>query len=111
MSKLIGDPLAKSLLDNLELLEGLGRCLDKEHRYGMEKCWKHLAEYFEVEANIYEDFTYSRENSPTEDLFEFLKTRTPQEFTLDQLKDKLNSIDRQDVIQDVILKHQQLRKF
>lgn len=100
---IIDDPLATSVLNNLELLEGLGKCLDKEYKYrGGKKCWKHLAQHFEVEAKIYEDFTRSQERSPTEDLFEFLKTRKPKEFTIGKLKNKLSSINRQDV-QDVIL--------
>ncbi|KAL9989497.1 hypothetical protein ACROYT_G004056 [Oculina patagonica] len=106
----LGDPLTKSVLNNLELLEGLGKCLDKEYKCGGEiKCWKHLAEYFGVEAKIYEDFTCSQESSPTEDLFELLKTQKPEEFTIGKLKDELSFIDRQDV-QDVLSTHQDLDK-
>lgn len=99
------------MLNNLDLLEGLGKFLDREYKWGGEgKCWKHLAQYFRVEEKIYEDFTCWQERSPTEDLFEHLKTRKPEEFTIRKLKDNLSSIDRQDV-QDVLFKHQDLGEF
>ena len=50
-----------------------------------------------MEAKTYEDFTRSQERSPTEDLFDFLKTQKPKEFTIGKLKDKLSSIERPDV--------------
>lgn len=96
------DPLATSVLNNRELLEGLGNCLDKQYKCGEIKCWKHLSEYFGVEAKTYEDFTRSQEHSPTEDLFEYQKTQKPKEFTVGKLKDKLKSIERPDV-QGVLL--------
>lgn len=105
---MIGDPLAKSVLNNLALLEGLARCLDREYRGGIVKCWRHLAEHFEIEVNIYEGFTSCQEKSPTEDLFEFLKVQMSAKFTIRKLKEKLSSINRQDVIQDVLLKYQEL---
>lgn len=99
------------MLNNLELLEGLGKGLDKEYKCGGEiKCWKHLAGYFGVKAEIYETFTYSQERSPTEDLFELLKTKKPNEFTIGKLKDRLSDIHRQDV-QDVLLTHQLSGEF
>lgn len=90
------DPLATSVINNLELLEGLGKYLDKESKCKEIKCWKHLCEYFEVEAKTYEDFTHSQEHSPTEDLFEFLNQK-PKEFTVGKLKEKLSHIERSDV--------------
>ena len=90
------------MLNNLELLEGLGSSLDKQYKFGKNlKCWKHLCEDFGVEAETYEDFTRSQDHSPTEDLFELLKARKPQEFTVSKLKDKLHLIGRPDV-QDVL---------
>ena len=94
---MVDDPLATSVLNNLELLEGLGKSLDGEYKYGEIKCWKHLSQYFGVEAETYEDFTRSQKHSPTEDLFEFLRTRQPEEFTVGKLKDKLSSIERSDI--------------
>ena len=107
---LVDDPLATSVLNNLELLEGLVNCFDKEYKCGEIKCWKHLSEYFGVEAKTYEDFTRSQEHSPTEDLFEFLKTRGPKEFTVGKLKDKLSSIERPDV-QDFLLEFGEYTKL
>lgn len=101
---LVGDPLATSVRNNLELLEGLANCLDKEYEGGKIKCWKHLCEYFGVEAKTYEDFPCSKEHSPTEDLFEFLKTTRSKEFTVGKLKDMLSSIERPDV-QVVLLEY------
>lgn len=99
---LADDRLSTSVLNNLELLEGLGKILDKEYECADIKCWKHLSEHFGVEAKTYEDFTRSQEHSPTEDLFEYIKTRKPEEFTVGKLEDKLSSIERPDV-QDVLL--------
>ena len=99
------------MLNNLQLLEGLGKLLDKQYKwYGEKKCWKHVAEYFGIEAEIYEDFTRYQERSPTEDLFEFLKTDKPKDFTIGKLTDNLRSIDRQDV-QEVLLTHQDSSKY
>lgn len=92
---MIGDPLA-DVKNNLELLEGLGKYLDKESKCKEIKCWKHLSEHFEVEAKTYEGFTHRQEHSPTEDLFEFLSQK-PKEFTVGKLKDKLSHIERSDV--------------
>ena len=94
--------------NNLTLLEKIAKCLDKEQRYGAMKCWKHLAEQFGVEESIYNTFTCCPENSPTENLFDFLKTRKPTEFTIKKLKEGMNSIGRNDVIEDVFEKHQDL---
>ena len=107
----VGDRLYESVRNNLTLLEGLARCLDKEHRYGRKKCWKHLAEHFRVEESIYKYFTCCPQKSHTENLFYFLKTRKPTEFTIEKLKEGLKSIDRNDVIQDVLKKHQVLGKL
>ena len=98
------------MLNNLDLLEGLEAMLDKEYKIGQEiKCWKHLAEHFEVKAEMYERFSYIQENSPTEDLFEFLKTNYPEEFTTCNLKNGLGAIDRKDV-QDVLSNHPDIGK-
>ena len=106
MLLIIDDPLSESVRSNLELLEGLARCLDKQHPYGRQKCWKHVAEYFGVEAGTYKAFTCRPENSPTENLFYFLKTRFHDQFTIKKLKDGLNCIERNDVIHDVLMKYQ-----
>lgn len=102
------DPLYKSVRNNLTLLDRIARYLDKEHRHGTVKCWMHLAEQFGVEERIYRTFTCCPENSPTENLFAFLKTRKPTEFTIEKLKEGMNSIDRNDIIEDVFKKHQDL---
>ncbi|XP_068737776.1 uncharacterized protein [Montipora capricornis] len=104
----LDDRLYKSVRNNLTLLERIARCLDKEQRHGTMKCWKHLAEQFGVEESIYKTFTSCPENSPTENLFDFLKTRKPTEFTIKKFKEGMNSIDRNDVIEDVFKKHQDL---
>lgn len=93
---MIGDPLATSVINNLVLLEGLGKYLDKESKCKEIKCWKHLSEHFEVEAKTSEGFTHSHVHSPTEDLFEFLDQKL-KEFTVGKLKDKLIHIKRSDV--------------
>ena len=69
-SSLIADPLGESLLNKLELLEALATYLDRENPYGNPKYWKHLAQYFGVEASTYENFTCIP-RSPTEKLFAY----------------------------------------
>jgi len=101
----LGDPLAKTLLGCLELLEGLSRSLDKEYKYGLCKCWKHAAEYFNIEEEEYQNFKCNLIHSPTEVMFEYLQTCNP-EITIGNVKDGLHSIGRQDVI-NVLIKHEQ----
>ena len=99
------DPFAKTILCCLVLLEALCRCLDSEYIYGACKCWKHLAEYFGIEEEEYQNFNCNQIQSPTEVMFEFLKTRYP-EVTIGDLKDGLCEIGREDVITDVLLKYE-----
>ena len=94
---MIDSLLAKSVRNNLKLMELLGKHLDKEGRYGETKCWKHLSQHFGVEAETYEDFACSQEHSPTKDLLQFL-IQTHEEFTVVKLKDKLSEIERSDVV-------------
>lgn len=99
-------------MSNLTLLEGLARCLDNKHSYGSMKYWKHLAEHFEVEESKYKTFPCCPENSPTENLLYLLKTqKAPEEFTIKELKEGLESIDRNDVIQDIFMKHKDWGKL
>lgn len=109
ISSLIGDPIGESLLNNLELLEGLASYLDGEDPYGNPKCWKHLAQHFGVEASRYETFTCSP-RSPTEKLFAFVISRDADTFTIDMLKSGLGDIDRGDIITDILVEHQVLGK-
>jgi len=101
----LGDALAKAILDCLELLEGLSRSLDKEYKYGACKCWKHAAEYFGIEEEEYQNFKCTLIHSPTEVMFEYLQTCSP-EMTVADVKGGLHSIGRQNVI-DVLTKYEQ----
>lgn len=100
----LGDPLTKSLLDSLELLEKLSRCLDQEYKYGHCKCWKHIAEFFGIPEKDYQNFKCNKVHSPTEILFEFLKSDSPH-ITVGSLKHGLAQIERKDVI-DILLQHE-----
>ena len=100
-----GDPLAKTILGCLDLLEGLSRCLDKEYKYGSCKCWKHIAERFGIEEQEYQKFNCSQVHSPTEVMFEYLKAQNP-EITIGDVKDGLHSIAREDVVR-VLVKYEQ----
>lgn len=100
----LDDLLTKSLLDSLELLEELSRCLDQEYRYGRCKCWKHIAEFFDIPENDYQNFKCNKVHSPTEILFEFLKSDSP-DITVGMLKHGLAQIERKDVI-DILIKHE-----
>lgn len=97
----LDDPLAKTILDRLGLLEGLSRCLDKEYKYGRRQCWKHIAEYFGIDEEMYQSFRDSEILSPTEEMFEHLQT-TDTEMTIGTLKEKLRLVERPDVI-DVLV--------
>ena len=100
----LDDLLTKSLLDSLELLEELSRCLDQEYRYGRCKCWKHIAEFFDIPENDYQNFKCNKVHSPTEILFEYLKSDSPH-ITVGMLKHGLAQIERKDVI-DILIKHE-----
>ena len=88
----------------LDLLEELSRCLDKEYKYGSSKCWKHLAESFNIGEQEYQKFNCSQVHSPTEVMFEYLQTRRP-EITIADIKDRLYSIVREDVVH-VLVKYE-----
>ena len=100
----LDDPLTKTLLDCLGLLEASSRCLDPEYRYGHCRCWKHVAEFFGVPEEEYQNFKCSKVQSPTEVMFEFLKSVSP-DTTVGTLKDALAHINRHDVI-DILVKHE-----
>ena len=100
----LGDPLSKTLLGSLEVLEALSRCLDKEYKYGRCKCWKHIAEFFDIAEEEYESFKCNQVHSPTEVMFEYLQSVMP-DITVGDLKDGLAQMERQDVT-DILLKHQ-----
>ncbi|XP_078382634.1 uncharacterized protein LOC144665279 isoform X2 [Oculina patagonica] len=100
----LSDPLNKTMLGSLELLEETSRCLDQEYKYGQCKCWKHVAQFFGVPEEEYENFKCSQVHSPTEVMFEYLESVRP-EITVGVLKDGLAQIDRQDVT-DILLKHE-----
>lgn len=105
----LADPLEKSVLNNLELLEGLAKYLDQGDPHGNPKCWRNLAEHFGVEASIYQTFTCSP-RSPTEKLFAYLENRDGDKFTIEILKSGLHDIDRKDIITNILVKHQVLGK-
>ena len=105
---IVGGRINVSLKNNLTLIERLARHLDKERRYGVTKCWKHLAEHLKVDKDTYNTFTCSLETSPTENLFEYLNTNLSEPVTIGKLTDGLASIERRDVIEDVIEKYKEL---
>ncbi|XP_022806783.1 uncharacterized protein LOC111343857 [Stylophora pistillata] len=98
----LDDPLTRTLLGWLELLEALCRSLDKEYKYGQCKYWKHLAEHFHISEQEYQRFEYQPVLSPTELMFEYLQTSDP-DVTIGCLKDGLRQIQRLDVINVLIL--------
>jgi len=100
----LGDPLAKTVLGHLELLEGLSRSLDKEYKNGVCKCWKHIAEHFDIERDDYQNFRCNQVHSPTEAMFDYLESSRP-ETTIGKVKEGLQSIGIQDVV-DVLIEYQ-----
>ena len=99
------------LKNDLALVERLARHLDLEKGRGIRKCWKHLAEHLGVEERIYNTFKCNFETSPTEKLLDYLNTQYSEEFTIGKLKDGLASIERRDVIEDVIEKYKKLGEW
>lgn len=92
------------MLGSLELLEESSRCLDQEYKYGRCKCWKHIAEFFGVPEEDYQNFKCNQVHSPTEVMFEYLQSVMP-DITVGVLKDGLAQIDRQDVT-SILLEHE-----
>ena len=72
--------------------------LDREIR--IIKCWKHLAYVLEVPYKIRKKCDMSIEHSPTEDLLSHVTNENP-DLTVQQLKKKLETIFRNDVIEDL----------
>ena len=61
-----------------------------------------------MDKYTYNTFTCSLETSPTENLFEYLNTNISEPVTIGKLTDGLASIERRDVIEDVIEKYKKL---
>ena len=101
----LGDLLAEAIQCCLELQEELCRCLDKEYKYGTCKCWKHIAEACGIKEQEYQNFKCSQVQSPTEVMFEYLKSRRP-EVTIRDVKSGLHLVEREDVIA-VFVKYEQ----
>lgn len=72
--------------------------LDREIR--IIKCWKHLAYILEVPDKIRKKWDMYTEHSPTEDLLSHVTNENP-DLTVQQLKKKLETIFRNDVIEDL----------
>lgn len=65
------------------------------------KDWKHLAKSFDVPESIYKDCVPERPKSPTETLFEWIFAAKDPHLTVKQLCKALESIDRNDLVEDV----------
>ena len=78
--------------------------MDKEYKYGQCKCWKHIAEFFGIPEEKYENFKCNKVHSPTEVMFEYLESDRPG-ITVGDLKNGLHQIERQDVI-GILIKHE-----
>ena len=64
-----------------------------------------------MDKDTYNTFTCSLETSPTENLFEYLKANISEPVTIGKLTDGLASIERRDVIEDVIEKYKKLGEW
>ena len=83
---------------NTLLLEKLSKMLDREIR--IIRCWKHLADVLGVPDKMRKKCDMYTEHSPTEDLLYHVTNKNPY-LTVQQLKKKLETIFRNDVIEDL----------
>ena len=88
--------ISKAVTANTLLLEKLSKYLDRESR--VIKCWKHLAFVLNVPAEETRKFDMYTEHSPTEDMFIYLANIWNPDVKVKELKIKLQTIYRNDVI-------------
>ena len=97
----VDDELIESAVtDNTLFLEKLSKYLDRESR--VIKCWKHLAFVLNVPAEETRKFDMYTEHSPTEDMFNYLTDIWNPDLKVKELKKKLKTIYRNDVIDSLI---------
>ena len=92
--------IAKAVTDNTLLLEKLSKYLDRESR--VMTCWKHLAFVLNVPAKEIRKFDMYTEHSPTEDMFNYLTDIWNPDLKVRELKMKLKTIYRMDVIDTLV---------
>lgn len=85
--------------EDSELLEKLSKYLDHEMR--VIRCWKHLAHVLGVPSDETREFEMYSEHSPTEDLFVYLTQVWRPELEVKELKQKLQKIHRNDLIESL----------
>ena len=86
---------------NIHVMDILGQGLDKVGRgqvSGWKKCYKHLAEYFEVPEEVLLKIQTSSTNHPSERLFYYLLTVKP-DITIGAIKDSLGTLGRKDIVE------------
>ena len=76
------------------MIEKLASCLDRT--MGQIPNWRHLSSELNVDAAVISTLEYS-DFSPTIQLFEYLEVRRP-DLTMQQLKQALSDIQRNDVL-------------
>ncbi|PFX11179.1 hypothetical protein AWC38_SpisGene25268, partial [Stylophora pistillata] len=87
------------IIDGSEILEKLSKYLDREMR--IIKCWKHLAYVLGVPSDETRKFEMYSEHSPTEDLFVYLADVWHPDLKVKELKEKLQKIHRNDLIESL----------
>lgn len=74
----------------------LGQLMIKMDR---DKYWKDLATQLEIPKRVFEQFGEELENNPTRQLLHLAHTRNTK-ITVEDLKAKLKTLDRDDVLKD-----------
>lgn len=92
--------IEEAVTDNTLFLEKLSKYLDRESR--VIKCWKHLAFVLNVPGEETRKFDMYTEHSPTEDMFNYLTDIWNPDLKVKELKMKLRTIYRNDVIDSLI---------
>ena len=92
--------IEEAVTDNTLFLEKLSKYLDRESR--VIKCWKHLAFVLKVPAEETRKFDMYTEHSPTEDMFNYLTDIWNPDLKVKELKMKLKTIYRNDVIDSLV---------
>ena len=85
------------ITNNSRLLDELARCLDTDYQYSLLPSWRDMADLLAIPPEAYEHYDVYSVSSPTEDLFVFLSSTSP-DLSVKEIRDALGEIGRQDVV-------------
>lgn len=88
-----------AIVTNVFAMDELARKLDQPDNSGSQH-WKHLAAEFKVSEEVQMKCQHSLENSPSKNVFENKGADDP-DFSVQNLKDGLEAIDRNDLVEEL----------